>query len=202
MAISYIVTLIVLILVPIKVVKLKVSRDSLGLDGLPTWTDIFLAPIGYVVSIVATLGVTLLMQAIAPSINWNQAQDVGFNAVYTDLDKIITFIALVVLAPITEELIFRGFLYGKLRSRLSALPAIIVVSVLFGLMHGQWNVGIVVGVMSIFLCIARELTGTIYAGILMHMIRNGVAFYLLYVNRLAMPAVSGVILPMLFPFLV
>ena len=191
-----------MILVPIKVVKLKVSRDSLGLDGLPTWTDIFLAPIGYVVSIVATLGVTLLMQAIAPSINWNQAQDVGFNAVYTDLDKIITFIALVVLAPITEELIFRGFLYGKLRSRLSALPAIIVVSVLFGLMHGQWNVGIVVGVMSIFLCIARELTGTIYAGILMHMIRNGVAFYLLYVNRLAMPAVSGVILPMLFPFLV
>ena len=94
-------------------------------------------------------------------------------------------------------------MYGKLRSRLSAIPAIIIVSALFGLMHGQWNVGVVVGIMSVFMCIARELTGTIYAGILIHMIKNGVAFYFLYVvNSPVTPAVSGVILPMLLPFLV
>ncbi len=202
MVISYIIALVVLILVPAKIIKMKVSRDNLGLNGLPTWTDILLAPIGYIVSIIVTLGVILLLQAIAPAVDWNQTQNVGYNAVYTNQDRIITFVALVILAPITEELIFRGFLYGKLRSRLSAIPAIIIVSVLFGLMHGQWNVGIVVGIMSIFLCIARELTGTIYAGVLMHMIRNGLAFYLLYVNPMAVPAVSGIILPLLFPFLI
>ena len=35
--------------------------------------------------------------------------------------------------------------------------------------------------LSVALCVLREITGTIYAGILTHMIKNGVAFYLLYV---------------------
>ena len=112
----------------------------------------------------------------------------------------VAFVALVILAPVTEELIFRGFLYGKLRSRLSAIPAIILVSVLFGVLHGQWNVGIIVGLMSVFMCLAREITGTIYAGILLHMIRNGVAFYVLYVMGGA--GSFGVAIPLLLPFLV
>jgi len=37
-----------------------------------------------------------------------------------------------VLAPIGEELLFRGAIYGWSRSRLSAWPAIVVNSVLFG----------------------------------------------------------------------
>jgi membrane protease YdiL (CAAX protease family) len=111
----------------------------------------------------------------------------------------VAFVALVILAPVTEELIFRGFLYGKLRSRLNAIPAIILVSVLFGVLHGQWNVGVIVCIMSVFMCIARELTGTIYSGILMHMIRNGIAFYLLYVNPI-MGAMAGC--ATLWPFLV
>ncbi|MBR6169028.1 CPBP family intramembrane metalloprotease [Candidatus Saccharibacteria bacterium] len=204
MVIVYVMALVLIILPPLYLLNSKVSRDSLGLKGLPTWTDILLAPIGYIASMVATIAVLLVVQAVAPSFDLNEAQDVGFNGIYLNIDKAIAFVALVVLAPIAEELIFRGYLYGKLRTRLSAIPAIILVSVLFGLMHGQWNVGIVVGVMSVFLCVARELTGTIYAGILMHMIRNGLAFYLLYVNPISttsMVGTLGVALPIIAPFL-
>ena len=34
---------------------------------------------------------------------------------------------------------------------------------------------------SIAFIVLREITGTIYAGVLTHMLRNGVAFYYLYV---------------------
>ena len=61
------------------------------------------------------------------------------------------------------------------------LIANLLVSVLFGLVHMQWNVGINVFAMSVVMCALREITGTIYAGILLHMLKNGVAFYLLYV---------------------
>ena len=178
MAISYVVAVALIILPPWYLMKSKVGKDGLGLRGLPTWTDILLAPIGYIASMAATMAVLLVIQAFVPSFNLQETQDVGFRmeSLYSNADKMVAFAALVILAPIAEELIFRGYLYGKLRTRLSAIPAIILVSVLFGFMHGQWNVGIVVGVMSIFLCIARELTGTRYAGILMHMIRNGLAF--------------------------
>ena len=197
MAISYVVAVALIILPPWYLMKSKVGKDGLGLRGLPTWTDILLAPIGYIASMVATMAVLLVIQAFVPSFNLQETQDVGFRmeSLYSNADKMVAFAALVILAPIAEELIFRGYLYGKLRTRLSAIPAIILVSVLFGFMHGQWNVGIVVGVMSIFLCIARELTGTIYAGILMHMIRNGLAFYLLYINPISAVGVLGVALP-------
>jgi membrane protease YdiL (CAAX protease family) len=201
-AISNAVAVIVAVLVSKKLFKRIVTRDSLGLKSLPTWTDILLSPIGYIVSTIAAAFVIMILQAVMKNVDWSQAQDVGFNSVYSSADRIITFIALVIVAPITEELIFRGFLYGRLRTKLSAVPAIILVSLLFGVLHGQWNVGIVVGVMSIFMCIARELTGTIYAGILMHMIRNGIAFYFLYVNPIAGVAASCVLAPTVLSFLI
>ena len=201
MVISYALALGVLILVAKKIFSAQVTRDSLGLRGLPTWTDILLSPVGYIVSLLGAGAIVYVMQLILPVVNWSETQDVGFNNVVSSMDRIITFVALVILAPLMEELIFRGYLYSRLRGKMSALPAIILVSVLFGVMHGQWNVGIVVGVMSVVLCIAREMTGTIYAGILMHMIRNGIAFYMLYVNPMGL-AGFGVVAPALLPFLV
>ena len=193
MVISYALALGVLILVAKKIFSAQVTRDSLGLRGLPTWTDILLSPVGYIVSLLGAVAIVYVMQLILPVVNWSETQDVGFNNVVSSMDRIITFVALVILAPLMEELIFRGYLYSRLRGKMSALPAIILVSVLFGVMHGQWNVGIVVGVMSVVLCIAREMTGTIYAGILMHMIRNGIAFYMLYVNPMGLAGFGAVV---------
>ena len=59
--------------------------------------------------------------------------------------------------------------------------AILLVSALFGAVHLQWNVGVNVFSVSVVLCILRELTGTIYSGIIVHMIKNGVAFFLVYI---------------------
>ena len=123
----------------------------------------------------------LIMKWLIPGINLEQEQDVGFNNLIGRAEMIEGFIALVIIAPIAEELIFRGWLYGKLRARMTAVSAIIICSVLFGILHGQWNVGITVFAMSVVMCLIRELTGTIWSGILVHMLKNGIAFYLLYV---------------------
>ncbi|MBR2836755.1 CPBP family intramembrane metalloprotease [Candidatus Saccharibacteria bacterium] len=160
--------------------SLEPRRKELGLTGSPTWTDIGLAPIGY---IVATLMAAALVWVfnLFPWFNASEAQQTGFNYYIFGVDRVIAFVVLVILAPIVEEVIFRGWLYGKLRARLSAPLSILIVSALFGLIHFQWNVGVNVFALSVVLCVMREITGTIYAGILTHMIKNGVAFYLLYV---------------------
>lgn len=164
------------------------SRNELGLTGTPTWTDIGLAPVGFIITTLLALGLVAIFN-VFPWFNADQAQDVGFGTYLTGVDRIIAFVVLVVVAPIAEELIFRGWLYGKLRAVLntkladvwSMIISTLLVSTLFGIVHLQWNVGINVFAMSIVLCGLREITGTIYAGILTHMIKNGVAFYLLYV---------------------
>lgn len=157
-----------------------ISREQLGLKGTPTWTDIGLSPVAFVVS---TLGAGLLV-SLFQAFSWfnaTEAQETGFTPYMAGGEKVVAFLTLVVAAPIVEEIIFRGWLYGKLRARLSMPLSIILVSLLFALMHFQWNVGVNVFALSVVLCGLREITGTIYAGILTHMIKNGVAFYLLYV---------------------
>ena len=135
--------------------------------------------------------------AIFSQFSWfdaNEAQDVGFNTFIFGFDRLLAFFTLVVVAPIAEEVIFRGWLYGKIRSKLSkevghltaAIVASLLVSLAFGAIHMQWNVGVNVFAMSLVACALREITGTIYAGIMLHMLKNGVAFYLLYVTGMGL----------------
>ncbi len=164
------------------------SREELGLKGLPTWTDIGLAVAG----LIATLMLAAVLNAIFSLFPWfdvEQAQDVGYTYLGSDLDRVVAFIALVVIAPFAEETIFRGWLYAKMRGRTkkelpkaaSIVLSSLLVSFLFGFCHGQWNVGLTTFAMSMVMCGLREVTGTIYSGILVHMLKNGIAFYLLYV---------------------
>lgn len=177
--VAYGLSMAVIIFVPWGILKIKTTRDELGLRGLPTWTDVLLAPVGFIATTVVTMAVMAVMMALLPNIDWQQAQDVGFKGLFRFHEFVMAFVCLVVLAPLCEEIIFRGWLYGKLRARMSAVPAIILVSVLFGIMHGQWNVGVTVFVMSVGMCVMRELTGTVWAGVILHIIKNGLAFFVL-----------------------
>ncbi len=181
--ISYALALVIIIILPPKIFKNKIekpSRESLGLKGLPTWTDIGLAPVGYVVSIVLATGLTALFKFL-PWFNASEAQDLGYSPYMMGAERGLAFVMLAIIAPIAEEIIFRGWLYGKLRIKIPKWVAILVTSFLFGLIHLQWNVGVTVFCMSIITCTLREITGTIYAGMLVHMLSNGIAFFLVYV---------------------
>ena len=114
-------------------------------------------------------------------VDTSQAQSLGFSQLLGG-ELLIAFVVLVVLTPLFEEALFRGFLYGRLRQ--TSLPwwvPAVIVSLLFGLAHGQWNVGIDVFVLSMVACGLREVTGSIWAGILLHMAKNMVAFFAVFV---------------------
>ncbi|MBP5647722.1 CPBP family intramembrane metalloprotease [Candidatus Saccharibacteria bacterium] len=165
-------------------VKLK----TLGVSGLPTWTDIGLSIVGFILYFVIATILIAIFQNFA-WFNADEVQNIGFNTNIYGTERIVAFLTLVVLAPIIEELIFRGWLYGKMREKFSLvttqlaslLISTFLVSLAFGIIHGQWNVGINVFAMSVVACAMREYTGTIYAGILLHIIKNGLAFYYLFV---------------------
>lgn len=188
-ALSYIVALIIIVGVP-AIINRKTKdcdRKLLGLQGLPTWTDIGLAPVGYIVYILIA-GVLMWLFSLLPWFDATEAQEVGFSYLVSGFDRVVAFITLVVVAPIAEEVIFRGWLYGKLRETIAAqysntismIISTLLVSVTFGVVHLQWNVGVNVFALSIVLCGLREITGTIYSGILLHMLKNGVAFWMLF----------------------
>lgn len=165
--------------------ELSTSSAELGIDKYPTFVDIGLAPVAYIVYQVVASVLTWIVSVFFSSFDPDQAQEVGFNHLFSFSDRAFAILAIVFVAPIAEELMMRGWLYGKLRSKLHGLRgvtiAIIITSLTFAVMHGQLNVGITVFILSVILCLLREVTGSIWSGMLLHMLTNGIAFYVVYV---------------------
>jgi len=184
----YLLTIAIVVAVPYTVKRLPMaSLGTLGLTRLISWSDIGLAPVVFLFYTVASSAVLAILVSLFPGFPADQTQDVGFQAFGSQADNLLAFVTLVVIAPIAEETLFRGYLYGKLGKYIPTVVAALITSLLFGVAHLQWNVGIDVFVMSLFLCGLRSLTGSIWAGVLVHMIKNGIAFYILFIA----PMVGG-----------
>jgi membrane protease YdiL (CAAX protease family) len=95
-------------------------------------------------------------------------------------------VVLVVVAPLTEELLFRGFLFAGLRA--SGTPvgiAALVVSLLFGAIHTQYDVYDTASVflMGLLFMAARVRFDSIVPSIAMHSLANAISFFLVAWSR-------------------
>ena len=164
----------------IKPLKTPVTRNELGLNNLVTFSDIGLALAGFF----GYLAFSAILTALFSVFSWfnlTETQPLLYSTLISPSGKILAALALVVAGPILEEVIYRGLIYGKLRKNHSLITSILTVSILFGFLHGQWNVGVDVFALSVVACLMRETTGTIYAGIILHILKNTIAFYMLFI---------------------
>ncbi len=171
--------------------KQKTSRDELALARLMEWKDIGLGAVAFIPYAILSQLVLSLCAAVMPWVDVAQKQELGFGTHLYGFELGVAFVALVVVAPFAEELLFRGYLYGKLRRYSNMIVASLVVSVCFGVLHGAWNVGIDVFVLSMVACLLREVTGSIWAGVLLHAVKNGLAFYILFINPSLLSTIGG-----------
>jgi len=165
----------------IKKLRNKTTLSDLGYRRPLSWVDIMLLPAAYLTYIVLSSIIVYAVSNYLPGFNANQAQDTGFTHLGPLYQYILALIVLVILAPVAEETLFRGYLFGKLRRYVPTWVAILVTSALFGAIHGQWNVGIDVFVLSVVSCFLRLFTGNLWASILLHVAKNGVAYYVLFI---------------------
>jgi membrane protease YdiL (CAAX protease family) len=86
-------------------------------------------------------------------------------------DKVI-LIHVLVIAPIVEEVIFRGYMYRILKSRIPIIFAMIISSTLFSLIHFNVLSYILLFVLSIFLTYIYERDGSIICPIIIHSLFN------------------------------
>lgn len=182
-AIVYVMTLVIAIGAPWLFLKQRTSRQELSLTRLLSWKDVGIAAVGFVGYLLLTAGLLALAQLI-PGINLEEAQDVGFQQIGQRYELILAFLTLVIIAPIAEEILLRGYLLGKLRRRLPLWSAILIVSLLFAFLHGQVNVGIDTFALSVAMSLAVVWAKSLWPAILIHMLKNGIAFYLLFINPL------------------
>lgn len=85
-------------------------------------------------------------------------------------------VAIVIMAPIVEELLFRGAIQGHLlRQWKHPAGAIVLSSLIFGLVHGNWVQAPFAFVTGLALGWMYYRTGSLLPGMLMHFVNNGTA---------------------------
>ena len=145
-------------------------RDYLALHG-PGWKTAGKWCLVVLLFIAATDSITYLIQGrIVPPV----MEQVYGTAQFVPL----LWLAFVVVAPFTEELFIRGFLFqGIVHSRLGAAGAIVLTSVVWSILHTQYDLyGIVLIFLGgLLLGYARLRSGSVYVPIAMHMMQNAVA---------------------------
>lgn len=180
-AISYALSCFLVIFIPsrAKKAKLSTSRAELGLTGLPEWRDVALAVSGFFVYVVAAALFLALFGLIFSWFDASEAQNIGYSQLTDIGGRILAFVSLIIVAPIAEETIFRGWLYAKIRRYVPIWVATLLVSVLFAAVHSPLSAALNAFTLSVIMCLLRELTGTTYSSILLHIVKNAIAVTLL-----------------------
>ncbi len=88
----------------------------------------------------------------------------------------LLWVALVIAAPVFEEVLFRGFMFeGLRRTRIGAWGTIAVTTLLWTLLHvGQYDQYflVLIALIGILLGYARERTGSLYVPLAIHAVNN------------------------------
>ncbi|CAA6817016.1 MAG: Unknown protein [uncultured Sulfurovum sp.] len=163
-------TLVVLPLV-IGLIKLKkgsVIKEYLNLYGFTAKT----LGLSIVAFILLYMGVGLLIDAMGAK----ETPDFMLNLEYPTLwTKLALLVAVVIAAPIVEELIFRGFLLkGFSQTFMGVHGAILVTSGFWAVIHLQYETPylIAIFVIGIVFGYARVITNSLYIPMIMHALMN------------------------------
>jgi len=93
----------------------------------------------------------------------------------------------VTLAPLMEELFFRGFLYPVLARGVGMTGAIFITAFAFALMHGQqltysWGPVLVIFLVGVVLTMIRAHKNSVAAGLVVHIAYNGTISTLMFIG--------------------
>ena len=102
----------------------------------------------------------------------------------------------ILVAPLMEEIVFRGFLYPALARWTGALPSIVVTASAFTLLHGAqlayaWAPLLLIFMVGVALTVTRAVTKSVATCVIIHMAYNFVLFAQTYICHARVPSHAG-----------
>ena len=150
---------------------------------------------------IAMFGVLLLFMIASQALTYwlDKAPSDFIEPLYQSVSSVwLLVLAIVVVAPLYEELIFRGLLWRAISEQFvehsssqsseayGAIIASILTSLIFAVIHlqyGLYEISTIV-VLALIFCYARYKSGSLLLPILLHIINNGAAMWLYLSDKL------------------
>lgn len=86
--------------------------------------------------------------------------------------SIFSMLVILVIAPVFEEIFFRGIIFNELKSNMNVVLALVIQGVLFGIFHGNILQAIYASLLGVVLGVIYMWTGSIWSNILGHFLYN------------------------------
>jgi uncharacterized protein len=156
-----------------------------GLRSAPFWPTVGWAALGLVSFYVfAAIYGSIVQPDVEQSVTETLGADEG------TLGLVAAGFVVICIAPVAEEMFFRGFFYRALRSRFPVIVAAAIDGLVFGLIHyeaceqgdrscsGADGLLLVppLGVLGLIFCLVYERTGSLFPVIALHGLNNALAF--------------------------
>jgi membrane protease YdiL (CAAX protease family) len=125
----------------------------------------------FVVGFVVLLTAPLLGDPPSPGEQLAVEEGVSISAAETAL----LFLDAAIVAPIVEELVFRGFLYRYFRARWGIATSVVASSLIFAVVHPALPLMPAIFVLGVGLALVAERYSSLYPSMLIHGIHNGIA---------------------------
>src|SRR3954447_11260684 len=162
-------------------------RWQFGIRRTPFWRTAGWAALGIVVLSGFEFGYIALV-----GVNESNVNELPRNAEV--LTQLAVSLAVIVVAPITEEIFFRAFFYRALRTRLPVWLAAPIDGIIFGALHfNGYDTLVILPVIAVFgvgQCLVYEKTGSLFAVIAIHAAFNTLAS--VGPDGVAVPLIVGV----------
>jgi membrane protease YdiL (CAAX protease family) len=166
--------------VTLAVVGFMLVRYRVGVGAIGWRKTDFTRSLLYVIATLVAfqVGATVvlfLLGKVVPGFNPSQGQQlIGIPA--SGQHRAIVFLMLVVLPPVFEETVFRGFLFPAMAQRWGVVQGGLASSILFGLAHAQANLDLYTYILALVLCFIYVRLKSILPGMALHMLNNYSAF--------------------------
>ncbi len=144
------------------------------------WRLIGLGAIAWVIYLFCALALSPLLSPEQEDVTKEIGGDSG-----SALATIAAGFLIIVVAPVSEEVFFRGFMYAGLRRSLPVAVAALISAAFWGSLHlsgGNVGVAIQLAVFGVILALLYERSGSLWATIFAHALNNTVAFLYLVNN--------------------
>jgi uncharacterized protein len=172
------IAIVTLVSNPVQVVTLVLAARLTGVNlfeyfalDIPRWRNVTIAVIGLAIVIALGDGATLAFgRDIVPPFQLEIHRSAVADGTLPWL-----WLAIIVVAPVGEELLFRGFLFrGLVREPRDSLPGILAIALIWSLLHIQydWFGAGVVFVIGMLFGYVRLYSGSTTLVILLHMLLN------------------------------
>lgn len=164
-----------LTLVALWIMARRRKQSLSAFTGLQAGTTPAILVLAAVAGLAMSFWSTIVVNLFPWPASWTQAYETAAGGLRT-ARPVLDFLAMVLLAPLVEEMLFRGIIYDAFCYMVPAGAAVIFQGILFGGIHGTIIWMLYAGFGGCVMGYVRKQTGSVRPCVLMHMAYNGTSY--------------------------